>query len=145
MNSDSPLPVSAVGAVVWKDERVLLIRRGHAPRKGSWSLPGGRQRWGETVEEAVIREIAEETGTAIRILDVAAVVDLIHRDANGAVEHHFTVVDVVAEWVSGEAVAGDDAETVAWATREELAGFDLTPKMLEVIAIAAEKRAKARS
>jgi 8-oxo-dGTP diphosphatase len=145
MNSDSPLPVSAVGAVVWKDERVLLIRRGHAPRKGSWSLPGGRQRWGETVEEAVIREIAEETGTAIRILDVAAVVDLIHRDANGAVEHHFTVVDVVAEWVSGEAVAGDDAEAVAWATREELGGYDLTPKMLEVIAIAAEKRAKARS
>lgn len=145
MNENLPLPVAAVGAVVWKDDRILLIRRGHAPRKGAWSLPGGRQRWGETVDEAVAREIAEETGVAIRVLEVAAVVDLIHRGADGAIEHHFTVVDVVAEWVSGEAVAGDDAAEVAWATRDELARYDLTPKMHEVIAVAAEKRARHRS
>jgi ADP-ribose pyrophosphatase YjhB (NUDIX family) len=140
MNSNSPVPICAVGAVVWKDDRVLLIRRGHAPRKGSWSLPGGRQNWGETVEEAVVREIREETGVDIRVLDVAAVVDLIHRDAGGAIEHHFTVIDLVAEWTAGEPVAGDDAEAVAWATADELAGYDLTPKMLEVIAVAATKR-----
>jgi ADP-ribose pyrophosphatase YjhB (NUDIX family) len=136
-------PVAAVGAVVWKGDRVLLIRRGKAPRKGFWSLPGGRQDWGETVHEAVAREIREETGVTIRIVDLAAVVDLIHRDDAGMIEHHFTVIDVVAEWESGEAVAGDDAAEVAWAAPEDLAGYDLTPKMLEVIAIAAEKRAKA--
>ncbi len=144
MNDKFTFPVPAVGAVVWKDDRILLIRRGQAPRKGMWSLPGGRQERGETVNEAAIREIREETGVAIHVLDVAAVVDLIHRDANGAVEHHFTVVDVVAEWVGGEAVAGDDAAEVAWATRDELARYDLTPKMLEVIAIAAEKRARSK-
>lgn len=142
MNTDPLLPVCAVGAVVWQDDRVLLVRRGHAPRQGSWSLPGGRQRWGETVDEAVIREIGEETGIAIRILDIAAVVDLIHRDATGIIEHHFTVVDFVAEWVGGEAIAGDDAAEVAWATRNELERYDLTPKMHEVIGIAAEKRAR---
>jgi len=145
MNDYMPFPIPAVGAVVWQDDRILLIRRGHAPRKGSWSLPGGRQRRGETVDEAAMREIREETGVIIRVLDIAAVVDLIHRDADGAVEHHFTVVDVVAEWVSGEAIAGDDAAEVAWATRDELEAYDLTPKMLEVIAIAAEKRARSGS
>ncbi|HEY1721908.1 MAG TPA: NUDIX hydrolase [Magnetospirillaceae bacterium] len=134
------LPVAAVGAVIWKDDRVLLIRRGKAPRKGFWSLPGGRQQWGETVYEAVTREIMEETGVTIRILDVAAVIDLIHRDDKGAIEHHFTVIDVVAEWVSGEAVAGDDAAEVAWAAPDELARYELTPKMHEVIEIAAGKR-----
>ncbi len=136
------VPVAAVGAVVWKENRVLLIRRGKAPRKGFWSLPGGRQQWGETVYEAVAREIREETNVVIRIIDVAAVVDLIHRDDAGAIEHHFTVIDVVAEWVSGDAVAGDDAAEVAWAAPDELDGYGLTPKMHDVIAIAAEKRAK---
>lgn len=136
------LPVAAVGAVIWKGDRVLLIRRGKPPRKGFWSLPGGRQQLGETVYEAATREIMEETGVTMRILDVAAVVDLIHRDETGAIEHHFTVVDVVAEWVSGEAVAGDDAEEVAWAAPGELKTYGLTPKMHEVIEIAAGKRGR---
>jgi ADP-ribose pyrophosphatase YjhB (NUDIX family) len=142
MNEKSPAhgPVAAVGAVVWKDGRVLLIRRGRPPRMGQWSLPGGRQEWGETVDETAVREIREETGVAIRVLDVAAVVDLIHRDTDGAIEHHFTVVDVVAEWTDGEAVAGDDAAGVAWADPDALESYDLTPKMIEVIALARAKR-----
>ena len=139
--SDTPItPVLAVGAVVWKDDKVLLIQRGQPPRKGSWSLPGGRQQWGETVYQAGAREIREEAGIEIRIIETAAVVDLIDRTADGSVAYHYTVVDLVAEWVSGEAVAGDDAAAVAWATRDELAGYKLTPKMHEVIEIAAKKR-----
>lgn len=140
MTSLPSAPVAAVGAVVWKDDRLLLIRRGHPPRQGAWSLPGGRQQLGETVYEAVAREIREETGVEIRIIDVAAVVDLIDRAPDGRVAHHYTVVDVTAEWAGGEAVAGDDATEVAWARLADLAGYDLTSKMHEVIAVAAAKR-----
>lgn len=140
--SSPTVPVLAVGVIVWKDEKVLLIRRGTAPRKGFWSLPGGRQEWGETVYQAGAREIREETGVEIRIIDTAAVVDLIDRAADGAVAYHYTVIDLVAEWVSGEAVAGDDAAQVAWAARDELAGYKLTPKTYEVIEIARQKRGR---
>lgn len=140
MTGSMPAPVAAVGAVVWKDDRILLIRRGHPPRQGAWSLPGGRQQLGETVYEAVAREIREETAVEIRILDIAAVIDLIDRDPDGAIAHHYTVVDVVAEWTGGEARAGDDAAAVAWARHDDLAAYALTPKMHEVIAIAAAKR-----
>lgn len=137
---DTPLtaPVVGVGAVVWKDGRLLLIRRGQPPRQGSWSLPGGRQELGETVQQTAVREVLEETGVTIRILDLAAVVDLIHHE--GAVlQYHYTVIDFVAEWTGGEAVAGDDAAAVRWVTPAELDGYDLTPEMHRVIAIAADK------
>lgn len=139
MKSVFTAPVVGVGAVVWKDDRILLIRRGHPPRQGSWSLPGGRQKLGETVDEAVLREIREETGVAIRILDIAGVVDLIEW-VDGAIDYHYTVIDVVAEWTAGEAVAGDDAAAVTWATLDDLPTYELTPKMLEIIALAALKR-----
>ena len=134
-------PQVGVGAVVWKDDTVLLIRRGQAPRKGHWSLPGGRQQLGETVNQGVAREVLEETGVEIRILDTVAVVDLIEREGD-AIAYHYTVIDVVAEWVSGEARAGDDAAEVAWARPGELGPYALTPKMLEVIEAAAKKRGR---
>ena len=133
-------PVVGVGAVVWKEGRVLLIKRGQPPRQGSWSLPGGRQELGETVAEGAIREVREEAGIDIRILDTVAVVDLIERDPAGAVTHHYTVIDLLAEWVSGEARAGDDAADVAWADPAMLDGYDLTPKVREVIAAAQKMR-----
>jgi ADP-ribose pyrophosphatase YjhB (NUDIX family) len=133
-------PVVGVGAVVWKDGEVLLIRRGHAPRKGSWSLPGGRQELGETVHETALREIREETGIEIRILGVAAVVDLIEKDGD-AITHHYTVIDFNAEWLAGEARAGDDADAVAWVRPDRLDGYELTPKLREVIATSARMRA----
>jgi ADP-ribose pyrophosphatase YjhB (NUDIX family) len=133
-------PIVGVGAVVWKGDRVLLARRGHPPRQGSWTLPGGAQDVGETVAETARREIREETGLEIDIVDVVAVVDLIERDAAGKVAYHYTVIDMLAEWRSGEAVAADDAEAVAWVHPDELDAYHLSGDALRVIGLASDKR-----
>jgi ADP-ribose pyrophosphatase YjhB (NUDIX family) len=132
-------PVVAVGAVIWKNDAVLLIRRGHAPGLGLWSLPGGHQKLGETVYQAAEREIREETSVSIDIIGIAGVVDLIDRDGE-TIRYHYTVIDVVAEWSDGQAVAGDDAAEVAWVRPERFPDYCLTDAVLAVIATAADKR-----
>ncbi|MEA4839306.1 MAG: NUDIX hydrolase [Rhodospirillaceae bacterium] len=133
-------PIAGVGAVVWKKDRVLLARRGHPPKAGSWSLPGGKQKLGETVQEAILREIDEEAGIRIRIVDIAAVVDLMDHDAQGQILYHYTVVDLVAEWVAGDIRAGDDAAEVAWVHPDNFDSFGLSDDVRRVIALAASKR-----
>ncbi len=113
-------PFVGVGVVVWKDDEFLLIRRGKEPMRGAWSIPGGRQNLGETVKEAAIREIREETGLEIDIIGLVDVVDSIRNDDNGVVAWHATLVDYAALYVSGEAVAGDDALSVGWFTLDDL-------------------------
>jgi len=142
MSRLSPWPVVAVGAIVWKDDRFLLIQRGKPPRKGGWSIPGGRQEAGETVHQAVHREILEEAGIEIDIVDVAAVVDLIDRDENG-LKHHYTVIDMLAEWRAGEIRAGDDAMNAAWVSLDEIGKYDLPELQVEVITDAARQRRRA--
>ena len=134
-------PVVGVGAVVWKDGRVLLVKRGRPPRQGSWSLPGGRQELGETVYQAAEREIHEETGVGIRILDIAGVVDFIDRDG-GDIRYHYTVIDVVALWRSGEAVAGDDAAAVVWVAPERLSDYGVTEAVHRMVAAAGRRLAE---
>lgn len=128
------MPRVAVGAVIWKDGQILLIKRGHPPNAGAWSLPGGRQEPGETVSAALTREIAEETGIAIRILDVLAVVDLMERSGDKLL-YHYTVIDLLAEWVAGEIRAGDDAADARWADPDRLEEFALTPEIHRVVAL----------
>ena len=133
-------PFVGVGAVVFKDRRVLLVRRGHAPRKGMWSLPGGLQEVGETVFAAARREVLEETGLTIEVVELVDVVDSITRDAEDRARYHYTLVDVRAEWRAGEAVAGDDAEAVAWAPLDDLARYELWAETERVIRLAAAQR-----
>lgn|SRR5579859_2229402 len=142
MSRLSPWPVVAVGAIVWKEDHFLLIRRGQPPRKGGWSIPGGRQEAGETVHDAVHREIREEAGIEIDIIGVAAVVDLIDREEDD-IKHHYTVIDMLAEWRSGEARAGDDAMDVAWVRLEEIGQYDLPELQIQVITDASEQRRRA--
>lgn len=142
MSRLSPWPVVAVGAIVWKQDRFLLIRRGRPPRQGGWSIPGGRQEAGETVHEAVHREIREEAGIEIDITGIAAVVDLIDRDEAG-LNHHYTVIDMLAEWRSGETRAGDDAMDAAWVAFDEIGAYDLPELQVEVITKAASQRRSA--
>jgi 8-oxo-dGTP diphosphatase len=127
-------PLVGVGAAVWKNDKILLIQRGASPRKGTWSLPGGLVQLGEDLESAVIREVREETGIEARLRGVALLVDLIDRDREDNVRHHYVVIDFAADWVSGEAKAGDDAADVAWADPDSLDAYKLTPQVLDAIA-----------
>jgi 8-oxo-dGTP diphosphatase len=133
-------PLVGVGVVVWRDSRVLLIQRGKPPRVGQWSLPGGAQLLGETVEAAARREVAEETGLALERLELLTVVDLIERDDAGAVPYHYTLVDLVALAGPGEPKAGDDAAAVGWFTVDEVADLDLWQETMRIIRLADERR-----
>lgn len=138
-------PVVGVGAVVWRDDRVLLVRRGRPPRLGQWSLPGGGQQVGETLLEAVAREVREETGLALEEARLLTTVDLIDRDPDGRVRYHYTLVDFTAEAAPGEAVAGDDADAVAWFGLEGLPALGLWAETLRIIALAADARRQGRA
>ena len=113
------LPLVGVGVVVVRDGRVLLIRRAKPPRRGEWSLPGGLQKLGETVFQAASREVMEEAGVIVRPLAVIDVVDLIEWDEQ-RVRYHYTLIDILAAFVDGEAVAGADAADVLWAEQAEI-------------------------
>lgn len=126
-------PIPAVGAVVWNDGRVLLIRRAKPPNAGAWSLPGGAQEIGETVAETAVREVREETGTEIDVVGLVDVVDSVHRDENGRVRFHYTLIDVAARWRSGDILAGSDATDVAWVAPEDLPVLDLWDETLRII------------
>jgi acetyl-CoA carboxylase carboxyl transferase subunit beta len=116
-------PVECAGAVV-RDEagRVLLVRRGHEPSAGRWSVPGGRIEAGETPAEAAVREVAEETGLQVEVGSLLLTVDL----AGG-----FRVYDFEATVVGGDLRAGDDADDVRWCTEDELARLPLSPGLLD--------------
>ncbi len=134
-----PRPLVGVGVVVWHGERLLLIRRGKPPRVGHWSLPGGAQKLGETVAEAARREILEETGLAVEVGEVLAVVDLIERDGL-RVRYHYTLIDFSAEVQGPDLRPGGDAADARWFTREEVQGLGLWSETLRIIELARERR-----
>ena len=133
-------PIVGVGAVVWRGDQVLLIRRAKPPRPGRWSLPGGAQKLGETLAEAAAREVREETGVAIAIGPLVDAVDAIERDDNGQVQHHYSLVDFAADWVTGEPEAGGDATEATWFTLVEIERLDLWSETLRIIRLAAARR-----
>lgn len=116
-NGDGKITVG-VGAVVFRGDETLLIRRGKAPFKGRWSIPGGRLRPGERLEDAVRREVLEETGVIIRIGGLIDVFEAVP-GADDDIDRHVVMVDYWAEWISGEPVAGDDAEAAEFAPHAE--------------------------
>ena len=117
------LPRIAVGLVVWRGEEVLLIRRGRAPHAGLWSIPGGKVKFGERLEEAGLRELSEETGVSADIAGLIDVFEAIDDDS------HYVMVDFAARWASGEPAAGDDAAEAAFFPFDEalaLLSWDMT-------------------
>ena len=125
-------PSVGVGAVLIHEGRVLLIRRGKEPLRGRWVVPGGTVELGETLEEALVREIQEETGLLVRPRQVVAVFDRIQRVAD-RVDYHYVIVDYLCDYVAGEARAGSDAEAVALVAPADLPAYDLPEKALEVV------------
>ncbi len=111
--TEPPRPVPCVGVVCLRGREVLLIQRGKPPREGQWSIPGGRMEWGETVTDAALRELREETGVEAELLGLIEVLD--HISEHG----HAVLIDYAARWVSGEPVAGDDAADAGFFPLEE--------------------------
>ncbi len=124
-----------------RDGRALLIRRGKEPLYGRWSVPGGRVELGESLEQALGREMEEETGLVVAPVEILAVFDRIERDEAGVL-YHFVIVDYLCRWLSGEAAAASDALEAAWAAAGDLPGYDLPAKALEVVGAAFRRYAE---
>jgi ADP-ribose pyrophosphatase YjhB (NUDIX family) len=157
MNREYPdRPIAGVGVVVLKDDTVLMIRRGKPPRDGQWSIPGGKQKLGETWRAAAVREVAEETGVDIEIIGLVDVVDAIVRDGdklepgerpdpNAAdlskpVRYHYTLVDCAAVWTGGDVRAGSDAAHAQWWPLARLNELPLWSETVRIIAEAVALR-----
>ena len=129
-------PVVGVGAVVLDGERVLLIRRGQAPLKGQWSLPGGGVELGETLEQAAIREVREETGLDIEPVALAGHRQVIARDADGRIERHFVILPFAARWISGEVVLNEELAEAHWLKPSEISGLKTTDGLIDIVGAA---------
>ena len=110
--SSSPIP--AVIAVVVHEGQALLVRRANPPDAGLWGFPGGKIEFGETVKDAAIRELREETGVHAAAQDVLTALDVLVRDAGGDIRQHYILIAVQCRWIAGEPIAGDDALEARW-------------------------------
>jgi 8-oxo-dGTP diphosphatase len=126
-------PLVAVGAVVFKNNCVLLVRRGQAPSENLWAIPGGSVEIGETLQEAAEREIFEETGVKIRAGKPIYTFDVIERDEHGKVCFHYVIIDLAADFVSGDPVAGDDAAEARWVSAHEINTLEVSPPTLKLL------------
>ncbi len=133
-------PFVGVGVVVWRGDKVLLVRRGKPPRQGEWSLPGGAQKLGETILDSARREVREETGLTVTPLSIITALDSMAHDAQGRIEYHYTLVEVAAESTAGEALAADDATHVCWATLDEVDALCAWPEVARVVRLSLVQR-----
>ena len=120
-------PVPAVGVVCWRDDEVLLIRRGRAPRLGEWSIPGGKVLRGEALQDAALRELFEETNVRAKIGELLAVYEIVEP------QFHYILVDYSALWLSGEAIAGDDADEARFMPLDEAMALINSADMRDVL------------
>jgi ADP-ribose pyrophosphatase YjhB (NUDIX family) len=121
-----------VGGVVLIGGRVVLIRRGKEPLRGRWVIPGGTVELGETLQEALVREMREETGLVVRPREIVLVFDRIQREGP-EVEYHYVIIDYACDYVSGELRAGSDADEVALVAPDEIGRYDLPAQALELV------------
>jgi 8-oxo-dGTP diphosphatase len=119
-------PIVGVGAVIIKDGKIALIKRGNEPARGKWTIPGGLVELGESPEKAVVREAKEETGLDVEnpsLIDVVSNVDL---DEMGKVKYHYVIIDYFVHMKNGTAQAASDAAELRWVPLDEVEGYDLT-------------------
>lgn len=134
MNRDYPeYPIVGVGGVIFLDGKVVLVKRGNEPGYGQWSIPGGAVNLGETIEEAVKREVYEETGLDVEALEVVKVVDPIIKDKDNRILYHFVLIDFLCRYKSGNLMADSDVLDACVVPMSELSDYDLPAVTLEVI------------
>jgi ADP-ribose pyrophosphatase YjhB (NUDIX family) len=132
MTSRPTQPVVGVGAVVLDGDRVLLIKRGKEPLRGRWLIPGGTVELGESLTDAIVREVREETGLVVRPREVVLVFDRIERDGDG-VQFHYVIVDYDCALVGGELAAGSDADDAEFVPVADLEQYDVPPQALQLV------------
>jgi 8-oxo-dGTP diphosphatase len=126
-------PLVGVGAIIIDAERVALVKRGHPPLQGEWSIPGGVLELGETLRAAAAREAREETSLNVEAQELLGVYDRVLRDDHDRVLYHYVLVDFLCRRIAGELNAAGDAAEVRWFTREELSSLKLAPDTENVI------------
>jgi len=132
-------PLVGVGAIIVEENRVVLVKRGHPPLAGEWSIPGGVLEVGETLRQAAVREALEETGLTVEPADLLGVFDRILRDANQRTLYHYVLIDFLCRRIGGELRAAGDAEDALWFSRDEIAGLSLAKDTAEVIQLGFDK------
>jgi 8-oxo-dGTP diphosphatase len=133
-------PMVGVGGVVIENDSALLIRRGSEPLLGEWSIPGGMLELGETLEQGVARELLEETGLQVRVLEPIEVFDRIYVESTAGTAEpkkgprfHYVIVDYLCERVSGKPLAGSDCTDLVFAREDELARYNLTETATRIL------------
>ena len=126
-------PLLGVGAIIVYDNRLLLVRRANPPLQGEWSVPGGLVEAGETIKEAVIREVREETGLDVEPVKLVEVFERILRDKDACVQYHFVLIDYLCRVISGDAMASSDVTDLIWATVDELESYSVAEETRRVI------------
>jgi 8-oxo-dGTP diphosphatase len=129
-------PFLAVSAAIWRDGRILVAQRARAPGRGLFSLPGGVVETGETMAEAVTREVLEETGLTVEPVRLAGYREAIVRDADGRVERHFVIFAFACRWRAGEPTPSDEVAEARWVKPEEVASLVTTAGLADIIASA---------
>lgn len=134
-------PLIGVGAIIIERGRVVLVKRGHEPLKGEWSIPGGVLEVGEMLREAAVREAREETGLTVETLDLLGVFDRVVRDEAGKTLYHYVLIDFLCRRVSGELCCAGDADEARWFTVDEIGPLRLAKDTEEVIRMGFKKQA----
>ena len=134
-------PYLAVSAAIFRYDRILIVRRAQPPANGLYTLPGGGVELGETLEEAVIREVHEETGLTIEPVALAGYRQMIARDADGRIERHFVILPFAARWISGKIVLNEELAEAAWLLPSELSTMQTTEGLAVIVAAASDRLA----